>query len=452
MFNLKEMISAIAQLEEEKGISRETMIETIESAVATAYKKEYGERGQVIKSKIDMETGGFSLWQEKLVVDESMLKSEEEEEEEVYEKEKDLKEDIAEGEEDVKVRFNPERHIMLEDAQKEDKKLKAEDILVINLEFRDDFGRIAVQTAKQVVVQKIREAERGAVYDEFSEKIDTIISGTVQRIEKGYVFFDVGKTTCVMTPKDRMLSDYYRVGARMRLYVVDVEKGTRGPQIVVSRSHPKMLEKLFEMEVPEIGSGVLEIKSIAREAGIRSKVAVHSNDGGVDPIGSCVGQGGTRVSAVIQELGGEKIDIIGWSENVDEFVASALSPARVLDVEISEEGAKVIVASDQLSLAIGKDGQNVRLAAKLTDLKIDIISKETGKVEESSGEDVSEENEEKQEVKPESEDKAEEKSEKEDNPEENEKDKTKEKKEKKIEQESEDVENVNNTENEEDKE
>ena len=384
MFNLKEMFSAIAQIEEEKGISKETMIETIESAVATAYKKEYGEKGQVIKSKIDMDTGDFSLWQEKLVVDESMLKSEDEEDEE--DTEEDTKEEQGgDDEEDVKVRFNSERHIMLDDAQKEDKKLKSGDTLVIDLDYKDDFGRIAVQTAKQVVVQKIREAERNAVYDEFAERVDTIISGIVQRIERGYVFFDVGKTTCVMMPKDRIPSDYYKVGGRMRLYLVAVEKGTRGPQIVVSRSHPKMLEKLFEMEVPEIGAGTLEIKSIAREAGVRSKVAVSSNDPSVDPIGSCVGQGGTRVSAVIQELGGEKIDIIGWSENIEEFVASSLSPARVLDVDVEEEGARVVVAGDQLSLAIGKDGQNVRLAAKLTDLKIDIVSKETGKVEESSG-------------------------------------------------------------------
>ena len=386
MFNLKEMLSAIAQLEEEKGITRDTMIETIESAVATAYKKEYGEKGQVVKSKIDMDTGDVSLWQEKLVVDESMLKSEEDEESE------DVTEEL-EDDETVKVRFNQERHIMLEDAQKEDKALKPGDVLVIDLDYRDDFGRIAVQTAKQVVVQKIREAERSAVYDEFAEKVDTIISGIVQRIERGYVFFDVGRTTCVMAPKDRIPSDYYRVGSRMRLYVVGVEKGTRGPQIIVSRSHPKMIEKLFEMEVPEIGAGSLEIKSIAREAGMRSKIAVASNDPSVDPIGSCVGQGGTRVSAVIQELGGEKIDIIGWSENIDEFVASSLSPARVLDVEMKDDCARVVVAGDQLSLAIGKDGQNVRLAAKLTDLKIDIVSKETGKIEESAHGDVAKEQE-----------------------------------------------------------
>lgn len=396
MIDLKNFVAAMASIEEEKGISREAMIETIETALATAYKKEYGERGQVIKARMDIDTGSFVLWQEKTVVDDSMLKSEEDIEEgesrteqELEEKQEDDREDQdedTENEEPAKVWFNEERHIMVDEAQKQNKKLQPGDILKIDLDYKDEFGRIAVQTAKQVVIQKIREAERNAVYNEFMEKVDTIISGIVQRVERGYIFFDIGKSTGVMAPKDRIPSEHYRVGVRMRLYLVAVDKGARGPQIIVSRSHPKMLEKLFEVEVPEIGAGSLEIKALAREAGSRSKIAVVSKEPGVDPIGSCVGQGGTRVSAVIQELGGEKIDIIGWSENVDDFIASALSPARVLDVEIQDERAQVVVAEDQLSLAIGRDGQNVRLAAKLTGWKIDIVSKETGKIEESSEE------------------------------------------------------------------
>ena len=268
--------------------------------------------------------------------------------------------------------------------KKRKKGVKVEDVISYPLEYKDDFGRIAVQTAKQVILQKIREAERGVVYDEFNDKIDTIISGTVQRVERGYVHFDIGKTTGIMPPKDTIPGEYYRVGMRLRLYLVEVDKGSTGIQIFVSRSHPKMLARLFELEVPEIGSGVLEIKALAREAGSRSKIAVYSNEEGVDPIGSCVGQRGTRVAAVIQELGGEKIDIIEWSDNPEDFIGSALSPARVLSVDLDDERARVVVADDQLSLAIGRDGQNVRLAAKLTGWKIDVVSKESGQVETSS--------------------------------------------------------------------
>lgn len=380
MIDLKQFTAAMATIEEEKGISRDIMIETIESAVATAYKKDYGEKGQIVRSKLDPATGGFEVYQEKIVVDESMLRPEVEEGEEEPEPEPE-----SENEDAVrKVRFNPERHLMVEDAKKIKPDAKPEDVIKFPLEYKDDFGRIAVQTAKQVIMQKIREAERNAVYDEFSNKVDTIISGVVQRIENGYVFFDIGKTTGVMSQKDTIPGENYKTGTRMRLYLVDVDSGSRGTQVFVSRSHPKILSKLFELEVPEIGSGSLEIKALAREAGSRSKIAVFSNEEGVDPIGSCVGQRGTRVAAVIHELGGEKIDIIEWSEDIEEFITNALSPARVISVDMEDERAKVVVASDQLSLAIGRDGQNVRLAAKLTGWRIDVVSKETGKVEDSS--------------------------------------------------------------------
>lgn len=386
MIDLKNFISAMAQIEEEKGISRDKIIETIELALAAAYKKDYGERGQIVRAKLDPESGSFDLWQEKLVVDESMLKSEEEIAKEQEEGAHEEEEELSEDGEPKKVRFNEERHIMVEEAKAIKKDAQPGDVLRFDLEYKDDFGRIAAQTAKQVIIQKIREAEREAVFEEYEGKADSIISGIVQRVEGGYIFFDIGKTTGIMMPQDRIPGEHYRIGARMRLYLVAVDQGARGPQIVVSRSHPQMLVKLFELEVPEIGAGSVQIKALAREAGSRSKIAVTSTEEGVDPIGSCVGQRGTRVAAVIQELGGEKIDIIEWREEPEEFIANALSPAEALNVELEEERARVTVADDQLSLAIGRDGQNVRLAAKLTGWKIDIVSKETGEVEETSEE------------------------------------------------------------------
>ena len=389
MIDLKNFISAVSQIEEEKGISREKILETVELAIAAAYKKDYGQRGQIIKAKLDSATGKFDIWQEKIVVNEDMIKSEEELEEEARLREAgELPEINEEDDEDMqkKVRFNEEKHIMVDEAKKINSKAQPEDILRFDLEVREDFGRIAAQTAKQVIIQRIREAEREAVFEEYEEKIDSIVSGVVQRIEGNTIFFDLGKTTGIMLAKDRMPRERYRIGQRMRLYLAELEQGQRGPQIFVSRSHPKILSRLFELEVPEIGTGTVEIKAVAREAGSRSKIAVMSNEDGVDPIGSCVGQRGTRVTAVIHELGGEKIDIIEWKQDSEEFIANSLSPAKVLSAKIGRNRAEVTVAEDQLSLAIGKEGQNVRLAAKLTGWKIDIVSKETGEVEETSEE------------------------------------------------------------------
>ncbi|MEX2145271.1 MAG: transcription termination factor NusA [Candidatus Spechtbacterales bacterium] len=421
MIDLKNFISAIAQIEEEKGIDREKILETVEMALAAAYKKDYGEKGQIIKAKLDTNSGSFDIWQEKIVVDESMIKSEEELEEERKKAEEageepregraDDEEMISEEGELQKVRFNEQKHIWLADARGltpregsdpallNPKKIKLGDVLKFPLELREDFGRIAAQTAKQVIIQRIREAERESVFEEYSEKADSIVSGVVQRIEGNTIFFDLGKTTALMLAKDRIPRERYHIGQRLRLFLVSLEHGAKGPQVFVSRSHPKMLSRLFELEVPEITAGTVEIKALAREAGLRSKIAVASNEEGVDPIGSCVGQRGTRVSAVIQELGGEKIDIIEWKEDPEEFIASALSPAKVLDVEADSARAKVIVSEDQLSLAIGKDGQNVRLAAKLTGWKIDILSKETGEVEQSS-EEPAEKQEQEEKIKP----------------------------------------------------
>lgn len=398
MIDLKNFISAINQIEEEKGIEREKILETVEMALAAAYKKDYGQKGQIIRVKLDQNSGVFKVWQEKLVVDESMIKTPEEialEEQAggaaMVEKEE---QGLEEPEDGVfrKIRFQEQKHIMLDEAKKIDPKVKPGDILKFDLEIKEDFGRIAAQTAKQVIIQRIREAERDAVYLEYENKVDTLISGTVQRIEGNTIFFDIGKTTGVMLLKDRMPREKYRIGQRMRLYIITIERGLKGPQVYISRSHPKMLSRLFELEVPEIANGTVQIKALAREPGFRSKIAVTSTEKGIDPIGSCVGQRGTRVSAIIQELGGEKIDIIQWSEDIEEFIANSLGPAKVLNVEAKKSRAVITVSEDQLSLAIGKDGQNVRLAAKLTGWKIDIISKETGKVQEASnpGEEESE--------------------------------------------------------------
>jgi N utilization substance protein A len=263
---------------------------------------------------------------------------------------------------------------MIKDAKKLEPAIELGGELLIALETKDDYGRIAAQTAKQVIIQRIREAEREVVFETFKEKEGDILSASVQRIERGAVYLDIGKTTGILFPEEQIPQERYRIGQRLRVFVVRVDKDNRGPAIILSRKHPKIIEKLFELEVPEIASGVVEIKAIAREAGSRSKVAVASNDPNIDPVGSCVGQRGIRVSAVINELGGENIDIIMWSDEEEKLIANALSPAKVLNVDLDEAHriATVDVSEDQLSLAIGKRGQNVRLAAELTGWKIDV--------------------------------------------------------------------------------
>lgn len=375
-------------------------METIEVAIAAAYKKDYGHKGQNIRAVFGLESGEVKIFQVKQVLDDSMVKTEEEIEAERLESEARGESGSAENREEgeKKVRFNSEKHMMIDEAKKIDKKIKAGEELLIELESRTDFGRIAAQTAKQVIIQRIREAERETIFDEFKDKEGEVISGIVQRIERSAVFVDIGKTTGVLFPEEQIQGERYRLGQRLRVLILEVQKEARGPNIILSRAHSKMLAKLFELEVPEIASGAVDIKAIAREAGSRSKIAVTATEAGVDPIGSCVGQKGTRVQAVINELGGEKIDIIEWSEDLAKFIANALSPAKVLDVKTNNEQkvAQVTVPEDQLSLAIGKRGQNVRLAAKLTEWKIDVKGaaiegevKEEEKSEEVTGEPVS---------------------------------------------------------------
>ena len=367
--DLKNFISAIAQIAEEKGIPKEKVIETIEMAIAAAYKKDYGKKGQITKAKLNPKTGELKFWQVKQVVTEDMIYSEEE-----LEKLKDQRE-MGDGEEDKekKTRFNPEKHIMLDEAKKQNSKIKAGEDLETPLEEQEDYGRIAAQTAKQVILQRIREAERGVIFNEYKSKEGEIISGVVQRIEGRTVFLDIGKILGLLPKEEQVPGEFYRPGQRLKVYVIKVDETPKGPVVFLSRAYPKIISKLFELEVPEVSAGSVVIKSVAREAGSRSKIAVMSNTEGVDPIGSMVGQRGTRVTAVINELGGEKIDIIEWQEEPEKYIANSLSPAKVLEVKIMPKNkALVITPEDQLSLAIGKDGQNVRLAAKLTGWKIDV--------------------------------------------------------------------------------
>ncbi len=363
MLDLKTMKSALEQLEQERKIPKEKIMEAIEQAMAAAYKKDYGKKGQIIRAHFNMDTGVTEFYQVKIVVDDSLVRVVVEGEEE---------EEIAED--DERVRYNEEHHIMLNDAKKIKSDAKLEEEIIFPLESKEDYGRIAAQTAKQVIIQKIREAERGAVMDEYGGKEGQIINGFVQKMERGVVYIEFDRATGIMPPEEQIPGEFYRRGERIRAYLYSVEESPRGINLKLSRTNPKLIQGLFELEAPEIASGVVEIKSIAREPGSRSKIAVFSNDDHIDPVGSCVGQKGIRVTTVMSEMGGEKIDIIPWSENPKEYVSSALSPANVTNIEIDEENhkAEVEVAEDQLSLAIGKGGQNVRLAAKLTGWRIDI--------------------------------------------------------------------------------
>jgi len=381
--DLKQVVTIVNQIAKERGIDPVRVLEGVEDSIATAYRKEYGERGEVIKAKIDPSTGEVKFWQVKEVVDESMVRVVEEEEptpdgvvtpEALEEKRGAFIED-EDGEEKLP-RYNPERHMFLDEA----KTVKADVVLGDKLEFplepKLDFGRIAAQSAKQVILQKFREAEKDAIFGEFKDREGKIVSGLIHRFDRGNVHVDLGRITGIMFANETIPGEHYGVNQRMRFYVIAIQENRRGqPEIVLSRAHPRFIAKLFELEVPEIADGTVEIKGVAREAGSRTKMAVHSDIQGVDPIGSCVGQRGTRVMAVTNELGNEKIDIVEWSEDPGEFIAASLSPAKVKRTDIMpKHEAKVIVPEDQLSLAIGKGGQNVRLAAKLTGWKIDVRS------------------------------------------------------------------------------
>lgn len=388
MIDIKQFLSAIKQIAEEKGIPEESVLETVEAALAAAYKRDYGKKGQVIKVKLDSESGSMDISQTHFVVEgfdddgyitgalpESITEDRAEPGERPRRQNEEPERVMEEGE--LKVRFNPEKHLTLEEAKSRKKTAKVGDELVEKLEAKSDFGRIAAQTAKQVVIQRLREAERASVLSEFKSQEKSLVSGVVQRREGPLVFIDLGKTNGLLPAAEQVPHDHYRIGQRLRFLILKVDESARGPMILLSRSHPDLIKELFRMEVPEIDTEAVQVKGIAREPGSRTKIAVTSGEDGVDPIGSLVGQRGVRVQTVINELGGEKIDIVLWDEDEEQYIMNAMSPAKVSGVKITDPENKVVlveVADDQFSLAIGKGGQNVRLAAKLTGWKIDVRS------------------------------------------------------------------------------
>lgn len=337
----REFIDALDALVKEKGISKDVMMETIEAALVSAYKKNFGSSGNIMVN-IDEETGYIEVLSRHTVVEEL-------------------------DDENVE--------LTLEEAKDIDPRYEIGDI-VDEVVTPNDFGRIAAQTAKQVVVQRIREAERGIIFNEYSSRESEIVNGTVQRFSKGTIFINLGKTEAMLLASEQIPGETYPQGGRIKSFIIEVKNATKGPQILVSRTHPGLVKRLFELEVPEIYDGEVEIRGISREAGSRTKIAVFAPDENIDPVGSCVGPKGQRVQAIVDELNGEKIDIIKWSEDPEVYISNSLSPSKVVRVEVNEEehSALVVVPDYQLSLAIGKEGQNARLAAKLTSWKIDIKS------------------------------------------------------------------------------
>ncbi|NTU69895.1 transcription termination/antitermination protein NusA [bacterium] len=351
-------MQAISQIAEEKSLTKDKILETVEQALAAAYRKDYGNKEQVIRVDMDEVTGAMDIFQ------------------------------VFEVVEEVE---NPEAQKTGNEAQDIKKGAKVGDTVEISLPQPQGFGRIAAQTAKQVIIQRIREAERDVVMSEYAGKEGELVNGVVQRLEGRNVIVDIGKANGIMFPSGQIEGERYRVGQRMKVVIEKVEQTSRGPQIMLSRTHSELIIRLFELEVPEIGAGTVEIKSIAREAGSRTKIAVFSTKEGVDPVGSCVGQRGTRVQAVIAELTNEKIDCVLWDEDPVNYLVNALSPAKVTKVGTNEKErkAQIFVPEDQLSLAIGKNGQNVRLAVKLTGWDIDVVAEEPKKEKKAKEEDKS---------------------------------------------------------------
>ena len=388
---------AVKQICEEKGVPLEAVIATIEAALAAAYRKDFGEKNQNIKVEFDLNTGKIKVFDVKTVVEDlppellEMLNQEKTEEIAVKKKEEKSEKDASaladkpasENEEEVR-RFNPKIELQLKDALAIKKDAVVGEEIKTALEMPGDFGRMAAQTAKQVIIQKLRETERETIFQEFKQREGEILVGTVQRREGNLVLIDLGRTTALLPPEEQIRNENYTPGGHFKVYILSVNQTTKGPEIIVSRSHPEIVKKLFALEIPEIASGVVQVKAISREAGSRTKIAVATDQENIDPIGSCIGQRGARIQTIISELKGEKVDIIKYSEDPTEFIANALSPAKIINIKLDEQNkiATAQVTEDQLSLAIGKAGQNVRLSAKLTGWKIDIISTDGKKVEE----------------------------------------------------------------------
>ena len=390
MIDIKMLKTGLEQLTEERKLPFDKVKVAVERALAAAYQKEYGKKGQMIKCNINFDNGEMDFEQIKLVVDLTTVRVLEETELEVGAAEqvkKDhsiIKRDdrynkAADEEEGLLPRYNEEKHIMIDTAKLFKSGAMLGDEISFPLETRDDFGRIAAQSAKQVIVQALREAEHESVVEEFSDRANQIVNGVIQRVERGIVFVDLGRATAIMPPEEQISGENYTPGARIRAYLYNMENDTRGLSLRLSRTHPKFLIELFKIESSEIAEGIVEIVAVAREPGSRSKIAVKSNDPRIDPIGACVGQRGTRVNAITTELHGEKIDIIEWSDDIEENIQRSLSPAHPISITTNTEDKKasVLVDIDEQSLAIGRGGQNVRLAAKLTGWKIDIYNNET---------------------------------------------------------------------------
>ncbi|OGF21596.1 transcription termination factor NusA [Candidatus Falkowbacteria bacterium RIFOXYB2_FULL_38_15] len=373
------IIQAIKQICEEKNIKQEAVIETLEAALAAAFRKDFGVKNQNVKVEFNPEIGESRVFDIKTVVADELA--------EKYEKEKEEREKrISEGEvleekresenegEEEELKFNPKLNLSLSEAKVIKGDAEIDEVIKTELEVPGAFGRMAAQTAKQVIIQRLREAERDSLFNEFKGKEADLIPGIIQRWEGRLVLVDLGHVTALMPLEEQIDKEKYTPGARLKFYVKEVTMTTKGPQVIVSRAHPEILRKLFTFEIPEVSNGVVEIKGIAREAGSRSKVAVYTKDENIDPIGSCIGQRGARIQSIINELGGEKVDIIEWNDDLTKLIANSLSPAKISEIKLNEEekAAYITVKPDQLSLAIGRGGQNVRLAAKLTGWKINI--------------------------------------------------------------------------------
>ena len=385
---MSDISNAIKQLCDEKNLDYKSVISAIELALAAAYRKDYGERNQNIKVKFDPATGKSEIFDFKTVVDNLPAEEEEEMLKNLYnpnpkdlrkeEFRQDFHQEAAMEEEtgeDGKKKFNPKTDIQIKEAMILKHDAQIGDEIVTDLPIPESYGRMAAQTAKQVIIQKLREMERDMVFGEFKTKEKEVVSGVIQRREGRFVFVDLGKAIGLLPAEEQIYNESYNIGDRIKVFIKEVREGHKGPEIILSRRSEEILRKVFYLEIPEISNGTVEIKSVAREAGSRSKVAIYTESENVDPVGSCVGQRGSRIQTIISELGGEKIDIIEYDEDPIKFIANALAPAKVVSIDLDEAEHKAVVkvSSDKLSLAIGKNGQNVRLAARLTGWKIDII-------------------------------------------------------------------------------
>lgn len=396
-----ELIAAVEQVCDEKNIPFDSVIESIEAALAVAYRKEAGDKMLNVRAEFNVEDGSADFFDVKTVTEDpteedlAAFEQQEKERELAREQRRDNRERREEAEtlEEEEWRFNPKTDIGISEAAKMKKDAELGDEIVTELPLPDDFGRVAAQTAKQVIIQKLREAERETLFNQYKDKVGSVINATVHRVEGPLVYMDLGQATALMPPAEQIRGERYTVAARYKVYLKSVEQGKRGPEIIASRGAAEMVADLFTVEVPEIANGLIEIKAVAREGGSRSKIAVWTDQENIDPIGSCVGQRGARVQTVMNELGGEKIDIIEWSDDVKQNIMNALSPAKVDSVELDEEAgvATVQVPADQLSLAIGRGGQNVRLAAKLCGWKIDVVKDASTETVVESTEEVSDE-------------------------------------------------------------